>query len=131
MKFLNLIIDKLQATFPPNRIAILLAGPIVAAAAWTSALVSANIPGIELPVGVVAGVMGSAVLIVVTLLYKWFDQWQKGETPDFEGDLELALEEFLSNPEARAAFIANHPELFEDAAPVAPDSSDPAAPPVE
>lgn len=129
MRLVNLIIDKLQATFPPNRIAILLAAPIVAAAAWTSAFVAANVPGVELPVGVVAGVMGSAVLIVVTLLYKWFDQWQKGETPDFEGDLELALEEFLSNPEARAAFITNHPELFD--APVAPDSSDPAAPPVE
>lgn len=129
MKFLNLIIDKLQATFPPNRIAILLAGPIVAASAWISAFVATNVPGVELPVGIIAGIIGAAVLIVVTLLYKWFDQWQRGEMPDFEGDLELALEEFLTNPEARDSFIANHPELFDAIdrpATVAPDSSEPA-----
>lgn len=106
MKFLHRIIDKLQATFPPNRIAILLAGPIVAAAAWFSGLVAANIPGVELPVGIIAGVIGAAVLIVVTLLYKWFDQWQAGEGIDFEADTEAALEELIDGPEVQGFFEA-------------------------
>lgn len=107
MKLLNRIIDKLQATFPPNRIMLLLAGPIVAASAWISGLVTANIPGVELPVGVVAGVIGAAVLIAVTLIYKWFDQWQRGEPIDFGGDIEAALteggEELLASCDALSA----------------------------
>lgn len=104
MKLLHRIIDKLQATFPPNRIMLLLAGPIVAASAWFSGLVTANIPGVELPVAVVAGVIGGAVLIAITLIYKWFDQWQRGEPIDFGGDIEAALaeggEELLASRDA-------------------------------
>lgn len=125
MKLLNLIIDKLQATFPPNRIMLLLAGPIVAASAWTSALVSANIPGVELPVGIVAGIIGGAVLIAITLIYKWFDQWQRGEAIDFGADLEEVVEQFVAelqtDPEARRELLEHVREL----ASVAPVSSEP------
>jgi len=125
VKLLNLIIDKLQATFPPNRIMLLLAGPIVAASAWTSALVSANIPGVELPVGIVAGIIGGAVLIAITLIYKWFDQWQRGEAIDFGADLEEVVEQFVAelqtDPEARRELLEHVREL----ASVAPVSSEP------
>jgi hypothetical protein len=95
VKLLNPFLDKLQALFPPNRVAILLAAPITAAAAWLSGLVTANIPGVELPPGVIAGVMFVCVLIVVRLLDKWFDQWQAGEPLDVGKDLEAAFEEIV------------------------------------
>lgn len=95
MKLLNPFLDKLQALFPPNRVAILLAAPITAAAAWLSGLVTANIPGVELPAGVIAGVMFVCVLIVVRLLDRWFDQWQAGEPIDVGKDLEAAFEEIV------------------------------------
>lgn len=97
MKLLNPIIDKLQATFPPNRICILLAGPIVAFSAWLSALIATNVPGVELSSGIVAGIIGAAVLIVITLLYKWFDQWQAGEPIAVDADLNDAFEEIVSS----------------------------------
>ncbi len=113
-RLLNLLVDKFQATFPPNRLMIALAGPITAASVWLSAWTTAHIPGVELPVGIVAGAIGAAALITITLIYKWFDQWQRHEHVDFGGDLDLALEEFLDNPEAHAAFIDQHPDLFAD-----------------
>jgi hypothetical protein len=95
VRFLSPFIDKLQATFPPNRVAILLAAPITAAAAWISATIAANVPGVELPVGVIAAVMLLGALIVVRLLDKWFDQWQAGEPIDVGKDLEAAFEEIV------------------------------------
>lgn len=100
MKFLSPIIDRLQAVFPPNRVMLLLAAPIVAASAWISGVVSTNIPGVELPVGVVAGIIGAAVLIAVTLIYKWFDQWQKGEPVHIGTDLENAFDEVVAGHQA-------------------------------
>lgn len=96
MKFLSPFIDRLQALFPPNRVAILLAAPIAAAAAWTSATIAAHVPGVELPVGVVSAVMLICVLVVVRLIDKWFDQWQAGESIDVSADLESAFEEIVS-----------------------------------
>lgn len=98
--------DRLQAAFPPNRLAILLAGPILAASAWISGLVAANIPGVNLPVGVIAGVMGVAVLIVARLLDRWFDQWQKGEPIHVEHDLDQALDELADSPATHAFYTA-------------------------
>jgi len=106
VKFLSPIIDKLQATFTPNRNAILLAVPINAAAVWISAWVTAHVPGVELPVGVVAGAMGSTLIIVNTLLYKWFDQWQKGEPITVDGDVEALIDELANAPEIAAFFEA-------------------------
>lgn len=97
--------DRLQAIFTPNRVAILLAGPITAAAAWISGTIAANIPGVQLPVGVIAGVMGVAVIITVRLLDRWFDQWQAGEPLTFDEDLEKALAEL---EETTTAFLAEH-----------------------
>lgn len=98
-KYLSPVIDRLQAAFPPNRLMLILAGPIVAAAAWTSGFITANVPGVELPTGIVAGFMGAAVLIAVTLIYKWFDQWQAGEGFDLSPDLEAALDELANSHE--------------------------------
>lgn len=106
MKLINGIIDKLQATFPPNRIMLGLAGPITAASIWLSAWVTAHVPGVELPVGVIAGAMGLVGLIVITLLYKWFDQWQRGEPITVDADLEAAIDELANAPEISAFFEA-------------------------
>lgn len=95
MKLLNPFLDKLQATFPPNRIMLILAGPIVYFSAWCSAVVTTNVPGVKLPTGLVAGVVGAVVLIAVVLIYKWFDQWQAGEPIDVGKDLEAAFEEIV------------------------------------
>lgn len=99
-RLIGIIGDRLQALFPPNRVAILLAGPIVAAAAWTSAVITGNIPGVKVPTGIIAGVMGAAVLIVIRLLDRWFDQWQKGEPIDVGGDLDGILDSLAESPEA-------------------------------
>lgn len=106
MKYVNPIIDKLQATFPPNRVCILLAGPIVALSAWLSAILATNVPGAELPTGIIAGVIGAAVLIVITLLYKWFDRWQEGERIDADADVQHALTELANAPEISAFYDA-------------------------
>lgn len=103
-RFIGIVGDKVQAAFPPNRLAILLAAPILAAAAWVSGVVAANIPGVNLPVGVIAGVMGAGVLIVARLLDRWFDQWQKGEPIDVDEDLDQALDELVNSPDSDALY---------------------------
>lgn len=85
--------DRLQAIFPPNRIMLLVAPTTTAASLWLSAWLTAHVPGVELPAGVIAGAMGAVGLIAVTLFYKWFDQWQKGEPLTIDADLEQALAE--------------------------------------
>lgn len=97
--------DRLQAIFPPNRVMLVLAGPITAASLWLSAWLTANVPGVALPAGVITGAMGLVGLIVVTLIYKWFDQWQKGEPLAFEEDLNHALDEL---DQATTAFFSAH-----------------------
>jgi hypothetical protein len=103
--FVSTIGDRLQAIFPPNRLMLVLAGPITAGSIWLSAWITANVPGVTLPVGVIAGAMGVVGLIVVTLIYKWFDQWQAGEPLTFDKDLEQALAEL---EETTTAFLAEH-----------------------
>lgn len=97
--------DRLQAIFPPNRVMLVLAGPITAASLWLSAWLTANVPGVALPAGVIAGAMGLVGLIVVTLIYKWFDQWQKGEPLTVDEDLNQALDEL---DQATTMFFAAH-----------------------
>ncbi len=97
--------DRLQAIFPPNRIMLVLAGPITAGSLWLSAWITANVPGVTLPVGVIAGAMGVVGLIVVTLIYKWFDQWQKGEPLTVDEDLDQALAEL---DQATTMFFSAH-----------------------
>lgn len=106
MKLINRIIDKLQATFPPNRVMLALAGPITAASIWISAWVTAHVPGVELPVGIVAGAIGAVALITITLIYKWFDQWQKGEPINVDADVEAMIDELANAPEISAFFEA-------------------------
>lgn len=97
--------DRLQALFPPNRIMLVLAGPITAGSLWLSAWLTANVPGVGLPAGVIAGAMGLVGLIVVTLIYKWFDQWQKGEPLTIDEDLNQALDEL---DQATTMFFSAH-----------------------
>lgn len=104
-QLVNTLGDRLQATFPPNRIMLILAAPIVAASAWISAVVTANVPGVDLPIGIVAGVVGAAVLIAITLIYKWFDQWQAGEPIDINHDLEHAYDEIVESQSAIDALL--------------------------
>ncbi len=85
--------DRLQALFPPNRLMLVLAGPITAGSIWLSAWITANVPGVELPVGVIAGAMGLVGLVVVTLIYKWFDRWQKVESFTVDKELDQVFAE--------------------------------------
>lgn len=105
MRFLSPIIDKLQAAFPPNRLMLILAAPIVYFSAWCSAVVSTNVPGVELPTGLVSGIVGAVVLIAVTLIYKWFDQWQAGEPIDINADLEAAYDEIIAHQDVIDSLI--------------------------
>lgn len=92
-QLISTIGDRLQALFPPNRVMLVVAPTTTAASLWLSAWLTAHVPGVELPAGVIAGAMGVVGLIAVTLFYKWFDQWQKGEPVDFSEDLDQALAE--------------------------------------
>lgn len=104
-QLISTIGDRLQAIFPPNRIMLALAGPITAGSLWLSAWLTANVPGVALPAGVIAGAMGLVGLIVVTLIYKWFDQWQKGEPLTVDDDLNQAL---LELEQTTTMFFAAH-----------------------
>lgn len=105
-RFIGFVGDRLQAIFPPNRLAILLAGPILAASTWISGFVAANVPGVELPTGVIAGVMGATALITIRLLDRWFDQWQRGEPIQIDHDLDAALDELTDSPEVHDLYSA-------------------------
>lgn len=75
-------VDKLQAAWPPNRIAVavgLLCTPVLSAASiWLNAHLGAEIPP-YIPVAVVIATTASAV----TLLYKFIDGCQKDEARRF------------------------------------------------
>ena len=80
MKLLNRIIDKLQETFPPNRIAVLLTPLVfIPIAGSVTAWLATHFPGLDLSEGAVIGLAGAAALSAFTLGYKWLDQWQRGE----------------------------------------------------
>lgn len=104
MKLLNRIIDWLQATFPPNRLAILLAGIITAVSGTIAAWLATHFPGISLGAAEIAGVLGAAVLITIRLLDRWLDQWQKGEPIAVHPDVEAALEELSDSPDVHDLF---------------------------
>lgn len=102
MKILNPIIDKLQALFPPNRIAILLAGMITAVSGSIAAWLAAHFPDLNFGAAEIAGVLGAAVIITVRLLDRWFDRWQEGERVDYQGDVETAVSELAQSPDVHA-----------------------------
>jgi len=103
---LNTIIDKVQATFPPNRVVILLAGLITAVSSTASAWLAAHFPGLNLGTVEIAGVLGAAALITIRLLDRWIDQWQHHENINVQADLEGQLDGFVDSPEAQAFFVA-------------------------
>jgi ribosomal protein S17E len=78
---LNRGIDKLQETFPPNRVVVLLTPIVFApAAGYVTALVAKQIPGVHLDSGEVTGLFIAGAIAAVVKAYKWLDGWQK-ETP--------------------------------------------------
>ncbi len=103
---LNRIIDWFQATFPPNRIAIALAGIITAVSGSIAAWLAAHFPGLNFGAAEIAGVLGAALLITLRLLDRWFDRWQAKEEIDYGDDIQVALDELAESPEARAFFEA-------------------------
>lgn len=114
MKLLNRLIDRLQATFPPNRIVVLLT-PIVfvPASAWAAAWIAEHFPGVNLPAGVIAGFAGAAAVSALTLGYKWLDGWQAHEQIDFVGDLEETADEVVDQATESIADLATKREHFE------------------
>lgn len=101
---LSTIIDKLQELFPPNRIAIILAGTITAVSGSIAAWLAAHFPGLNFGALEIAGVLTGAVLITVRLLDRWFDRWQEGERVDYQADVGMALEELADTPDAQRFF---------------------------
>lgn len=85
--------NKIQTALPPNRVCILLAGPITAASLWLSAWVTSHVPGTTLPSSAVAGGMFLVTGSVVALLYQWYDGWKRGESIDITGELSNMLDE--------------------------------------
>lgn len=103
---LNSIIDWLQATFPPNRVVVLLGGVLTAVSGVIAAWLAIHFPGVKLGAPEVAGVMGAALLISIRLLDRWIDQWQRHEPIAVHHDLEQAINELADDPEVQAAFAA-------------------------
>jgi hypothetical protein len=97
------MIDWLQATFPPNRIVILLGGVLTAVSATIAAWLAAHFPGLSLGAAEIAGVLGAAALITIRLLDRWIDQWQKGEPIEYSPDIEAAINELAEDPEVHKA----------------------------
>jgi hypothetical protein len=107
MRLLNILIDKLQAAFPPNRIVVILT-PLVfmPLAGSITAWAAVHFPGLKLSEGLVIGLGGAAALGALTLAYKWLDQWQHHENIYVQTDLETQLDSFVDSPEAHAFFVA-------------------------
>jgi hypothetical protein len=83
LALLNQGIDRLQVTFPPNRIVILLTPLVFApAAGWVSAYVAQHFPALNLDSTAVMGVFIAGAISAVTLAYKYVDGWQKLEADD-------------------------------------------------
>lgn len=107
MKLLNPIIEKLQEAFPPNRVALLLAGTITAVSGSIAAWLAAHFPGLNFGSVEIAGILGAAVIVTVRLLDRWFEQWQKGEPVAYDADIEQALAELGDSPDVQSFFAAH------------------------
>jgi hypothetical protein len=80
LALLNRGIDKLQETFPPNRVVLLAAAPIGVAAGAANAWVATKFPGLpHFTNGQVTAFAIAGFASVVTLAYKYVDGWQKAE----------------------------------------------------
>jgi hypothetical protein len=102
---LNALLDKLQATFPPNRIVVLLTPLLfIPGSAAVTAWVAIHFPGLAIPEGLIVGLSGAAALGALTLAYKWLDQWQKGEPISIHPDIEAALAEAVDSPDVHDLF---------------------------
>ena len=74
------LLDKLQATFPPNRVVVLLTPLVFApAAGYISAQVAKTIPGVQLDSAEIMGIFIAGGTAAVVKAYKWLDGWQAAE----------------------------------------------------
>lgn len=106
-RLLSDLIDKLQATFPVNRIVVILTPLVfIPASAAVTAWVASHFPGLEIPEGLIVGLSGAAALGALTLAYKWLDQWQHGENIAVGGDIETLLNELEDSPDVGDLFSA-------------------------
>ncbi len=77
LALLNKGIDKLQATFPPNRVVVLLTPLVFApAAGFICAYVAKKVPGVHLDSTEVTGIFIGGAAAAVIKAYKWLDGWQ-------------------------------------------------------
>lgn len=80
LDLLNKVIDKLQETFPPNRIVALLTPLAAAGAGAGTAWVAKHFPGLPaFDSAELTAFAGAGALAVITAAYKWLDGWQKAE----------------------------------------------------
>lgn len=112
MKLLNRVIDFLQEKFPPNRVAVLLAGPITAVSGTTSAWLAANVPGAHFTPAEITAFGLAAAAIAARMFDRWIDGWQKGDPFQLESGLERTLLE-LDPGEIRALADAIDPQQGE------------------
>jgi len=78
------LIDKAQATFPPNRIVALLTPTVfVPVSGFLAAWVAKHFPGLpQFSSAQITGFMLVGGLAALTAGYKWLDGWQKAEERD-------------------------------------------------
>lgn len=91
----NTLIDKLQATFPPNRIVALLSAPVAVGVAAGAAWVAAKFPGLDLDSTQITAIALGALGAVVAAAYKYLDGWQAYEAR------EAAAEKTAQSPHKR------------------------------
>lgn len=79
-RYYNTAVDRMQRTFPPNRIVVLLTPLLfVPAAGFVSALVAQWVPGVELDPLEVTAVFVAGAVAALAKAYKWLDGWQRDE----------------------------------------------------
>lgn len=91
---LSALIDKIQATFPPNRIVAILTPIIgVPVAGYLSVQAAKWIPGHpHYDPAVILGLFAAGALSALALANKWLDGWQQHEANVANVDLALAYE---------------------------------------
>lgn len=80
-------LDTLQATFPPNRVAVLLAPLAATVGGALASWVASSLPGLPpIDPGWIAGIFVAGAAAALIPIYKWIDGWQKAEA---RGDVSI------------------------------------------
>lgn len=84
---LNAAIDAVQASFPPNRVAVLLAPLAATVGGALASWVASSFPGLPpIDPGWIAGIFVAGAAAALIPIYKWIDGWQKAEA---RGDVSI------------------------------------------